>query len=428
MSLDGPSPDRDVRLDRLDGHDDRGDPGDRGDRGDRDDDDRDDEGAATTRERLRRARWPLAVAAAVVVAALIGLLLLRPSGSAFLDPDSVAPTGGRAVVQVLRDHGVPVEVRTRFEQVASDLRGGADLTVVVARPDLLVGERTQDLRRAVTAAGADLVLVGAGSTLVNDLDLPLQVRPVEGTQVRDPGCGDDGARRAGTALTGGYAYRRQPGSDVRLTQCYLVGDGGTWTALTGAGGGRTTLVGSGRAFTNDELAAEGNAALAVGTLGAQPRVVWWTPSPLDTGVTAPPSLRDLVPGGVGWGLAQAVVAVLVALLWRGRRLGRLVTEPLPVVVRSVETTLGRGRLYRRARARGRAAQVLRVAAVRRLAGACSLPRTADPGTVAAAVAVRTGRPAPDVGALLVGPDPGDDAALVRLAHDLDDVEAAVRRA
>ena len=53
-----------------------------------------------------------------------------------------------------------------------------------------------------------------------------------------------------------------------------------------------------------------------------------------------------------------VVGVLLAL-WRGRRLGPVVTEPLPVVVRSAEVVEGHGRLYRRAGARERAAELLR---------------------------------------------------------------------
>ncbi len=396
------------------------------------------------REPWRRARWPLAIASAVVLAAVAGLLLVRPSQSGYLDPGSASPDGARALVRVLGDHGLPVEVRTSFGQVAADLdRHAEGVTVVVARPDLLVGERTQDLRRAVADAGADLVLLGAGNALLSDLDLPLRARAEDDDAVREPGCPDVVAARAGSALSGGVSYQPVPGSAPSgggqtgsapsgsapsVTRCYLVDGRATYVALTGAGGGRITLVGSGRAFSNAELGSAGNAALAVGTLGARSYVVWWTPNPLDSGATSAPTLSDLVPRGVWWGLTQVLVAVLVALLWRGRRLGGLVTEPLPVVVRSVETTLGRGRLYRRARARGRAAQVLRVAAVRRLAVACSLPRTAAPGTVADAVAVRTGRPAAEVGALVVGPDPADDVALVRLARALDELETQVRRA
>ncbi len=49
------------------------------------------------------------------------------------------------------------------------------------------------------------------------------------------------------------------------------------------------------------------------------------------------------------------------MLWRGRRLGPLATEPLPVVVKAIETTRSRGRLYRKSGDRAHAADALRSA-------------------------------------------------------------------
>ncbi|HEX8496102.1 MAG TPA: DUF4350 domain-containing protein [Actinomycetales bacterium] len=381
------------------------------------------------RRRWQRARWPLAVAALVLLAAVTGLLLVRPTTGGYLDPESDAPQGTRALVQVLGDQGVPVQLRDRYDDVAADLRdSGGDVTVVVARPDLLVGQRARDLREALRDSGADLVLVAPGRALLADLQLPVvPASSGDDASVLDPGCPDVVAARAGSALSGEIAFVKRAGNEQALTGCYAIDRGPSFVALTGEGGGRVSLLGSAAPLTNEHLASVGNAALALGTLGARPGVVWWTPSALDTGAVDPPSLGDLLPPGVLWGTAQAAVAVLVAVLWRARRLGRLVTEPLPVVVRSVETTLGRGRLYRRARARGRAAQVLRVASVRRLAARCALPTTAGPEVVAQAVATRSGRPVADVTALLVGDDPADDTALVTLARALDSLENEVRR-
>lgn len=381
------------------------------------------------RERWRRWRLPLAASLAVVVSAVVGLILLRPTSGGLLDPQNYGPKGARALAEVLRTHGVDIKVRTRFVDVDADLAGstsGIGTTVVVARTDLLVGERTQDLRRAVEDAGADLVLVGAGPALLADLGLPLVAEPVSAPAVRDPQCSDLIASRAGPALTGGLGYRPAAGTDQAVTSCYPTGGAAGYVALTGPGGGRTTLLGDGGALTNERLTGAGNAALALGTLGARQQVSWWTPNPADTGVTVPPTLRELLPRGVPWAVAQLAVALVVAALWRGRRLGRLVTEPLPVVVRSVETTLGRARLYRRARARGRAAQVLRAAAVHRIAVRCNLSRSADPREVAVVAAGRVRRPAADVEALLVGVDPPDDTALVTLARALHALETEVR--
>ncbi len=60
-------------------------------------------------------------------------------------------------------------------------------------------------------------------------------------------------------------------------------------------------------------------------------------------------------------MLQLAVAVVLLALWRARRLGPVVPESLPVVVRAAEATEGRGRMYRRAGARDRAAGRLRAA-------------------------------------------------------------------
>src|SRR5262249_36563896 len=121
-------------------------------------------------------------------------------------------------------------------------------------------------------------------------------------------------------------------------------------------------------------------------------------------------------GGPGVGCARG---------WRARGLGGLVREPLPVVVRAAETQEGRARLYRRARARGRAAATLRTACLRRLATRLDVPPEATPEIVAGLVATGTGTDPVLVHELLLGSAPADGAARVRLADRLDALEAAL---
>jgi hypothetical protein len=45
------------------------------------------------RSRWQRWRWPVTVGAIVLASGLIGLVLLRPTGQARLDPRSAAPDG-----------------------------------------------------------------------------------------------------------------------------------------------------------------------------------------------------------------------------------------------------------------------------------------------------------------------------------------------
>ena len=137
--------------------------------------------------------------------------------------------------------------------------------------------------------------------------------------------------------------------------------------------------------------------MALGTLGRSHTVVWWLPStadPLQFDQGAEVGITDLVPSWVRWALLQVVLAVAVVVWWRGRRLGRVVVEPLPVVVRATESVEGRARLYRRGRARGSAADAMRTASLTRLRARLGLPRSAPADVVVAAVS-RPHRPTRD---------------------------------
>jgi hypothetical protein len=165
-------------------------------------------------------------------------------------------------------------------------------------------------------------------------------------------------------------------------------------------------------------------------LGRSDRVVWYVPSLDDVGVVpdgaSGTSITDLVPW-VRPVLAWLALVLVVTIVWRARRLGAVVAEPLPVVVRSAETTRGRGRLYRRARAHGHAGAALRAGTAARVAHRLGLPRSADAPTLIDALVRATGRDARDVETLLYGPPPTDDPGLLRLADDLHHLESEVHR-
>jgi hypothetical protein len=86
---------------------------------------------------------------------------------------------------------------------------------------------------------------------------------------------------------------------------------------------------------------------------------------------------------------------------------------------------GRGRLYRRAKARGAALSALRAAALSRLRPAFGLPSDAAARVVADAVAAGTGRDSDEVWSILYGADPDDDEALVRAVDALDTLMSQV---
>ncbi|GAA4570682.1 DUF4350 domain-containing protein [Planotetraspora kaengkrachanensis] len=384
----------------------------------------------TARGVWRRGRAIVLVGAIVVIAAVVPLLLPSgsPQGGTPLDPGDSSLVGSRALAQVLGAHGV--EVR-RVGDVATALAAaGPDSQLLITDSVSL----TQGEAGRIAAAPADRLIVGD----VPHLDVLARGLTAEigGTRSRSraPECGLREATQAGDAYMGGTAFTAPPGS----TGCY-PSDGKPTLVRYVVDGHTVTVVGDGQFMTNLRLAEDGNAALATNLAGTKQRLIWLVP-PAQSDQTSQPSgpdgsdgsgsepksIGDLIPGGVGWAVLELVIAVGLVALWRGRRLGPVVAERLPVVVRAAETVEGRGRLYRARRARDRAAIALRAATTDRITPRLGLPRTATPDEIVTAVSVRTGVDPGQVRQALYGGAPADDAGLVALAGFLDTLERQVQ--
>jgi len=377
---------------------------------------------ASARRRRRAWRGPVLIALALVTVSVLGALGL-PRGQGDLDPDSAAPSGARAVVRVLTAHGVPVEV----VRSVSDL--SLDRPVLVSEPRLAPYDTLLEL----ADSDLDVVLLEPNAVTLDAFSLPLAPAGGEPARSADPRCADPDATAAGSVRAGGRVYRLAPTAQTigAAMICYPQSDGGSAAgsvagsvAVVRQGERRVTVIGQTDILRNQYLAGDGNAALALRLLGHGSTVQWYVPNPTELTADDAPALSELVPGWVRWVPVQLGLTVLVVVLWRGRRLGRLVAEPLPVVVRAAETAEGRARLYRQAGARDRAAATLRTATVRRLARRFEAVG-GSPHQLAGRIAEATGRNVAGVRATLLGPAPADDAALVRLARALDEIEHEV---
>jgi hypothetical protein len=360
----------------------------------------------TPRGFLRRHRVALGLAVLLLGALVLLALTTGVGRSGTLDPESYEPSGARALATLLEQQGVDVQ---RTTDIATTLAGtDSDTTIFVPQPRLLTDTEVGELG----ASSARLVLVAPGPLELSKLGSGIELTDAFDQDDVEPGCTLDLAVRAGTARLEGYAYEAQG-----ATSCY---DG---LLLDDSANHSTVVLGDPKALSNDRLAKQGNAALGLGLLGATRTVHWFVPAPDRAGAdeVRARSLNDLLPDWVKVGALQLLVATAVLGLWRSRRLGRVVAEPLPIVVRAAETVEGRGRLYRAAGSRGTAAEALRSGARDRLGQRLGAGRHPEPEVLAELVAARTSRPATQVQDLLYGPPPVDDAALVRLATDLDDL-------
>ena len=356
----------------------------------------------TARSVGRSARGPVLIALGVAAVATLVSLAATTTQSGRLDPRAYDPDGSHALAALLSNRGVAVTVITTVEQV----RPGS--TVVVPFPERLT---TAELRQL---APSPLLLVGADSAALRGLGDPVDAQGSGRDEVREPACDLPAATRAGRVRLGGPGYTAT--GAVASTGCY-ASEGRAGLLLLPAR--RHVLLGSGTLLTNDALDDQGDASLALGLLADRPNIQWLLPKIDRAGAASDHrTLRQLLPQGLKDGLLELVAAAVLLAMWRARRLGRVVVEPLPVVVRAAETVEGRSRLYRAARARDRAADALRGAARDRAVRRLALGGSTTRGALLEAAAARTGLPPAELSDLLYGAAPGDDATLVRLADDL----------
>jgi len=404
-------------------------------------------GGSTERPRRRR-RWPRIVIPLGVVAVfwMVTLAFHYYQDPNFSDPGTLSPLGtGRhgssQLADLLRERNVTIERVTSTTEALEAARG-RDATIFVPAPDLLDGRLVYELGGAEGLHQVVMVKPGLFGVVGSGLFVGLPngrwaARTVE------PDCATDYAQQAGPALVHRDRYA---GSGLTM-RCY----GGSLV------GGRmldvdVVLVGATDPFRNDRIGEVGNAALATGLLEQHGLVIWVDVHARENRPLPRFELPEFERGeqdrtGTGNGLLDAfpvqlwtvfvllVGAAVMLAVARARRLGPPVAEPLPVVVPASEAVTGRGRLYRRIKARGASLATLRAAALIRLARAVDpLAGTADRGLAAPGpqrdafirtVALRSGLPEVTVATVLFGPLPDDDAAMVAAAADLDRLVAAV---
>ncbi|MCR1786543.1 DUF4350 domain-containing protein [Nocardioides carbamazepini] len=371
----------------------------------------------------RRVRMRVAIVLAVVLAVAAAVWTTQgteqyPDAA---DPRNPGPDGAQAVARVLADQGVEVRIARSadaLEEVAVD----GDTTVVVTSTEQLAPSTLARLREHAAAAGR-VVLVEPRHALLQEIDPGLGSVPV-------PADEDDAvAARCADGIEGvavdGLTVAVDQATSYAGEGCFPIADGALVRTVDGL-----VLFGAGDALTNDQVTRADNAAVALRLLGHDGRLVWYVPDAADAVGDDAVTIGSLLPDWIGPGLWVLALSGSALVLWRFRRLGPLSTEPLPVVVRAVETARSRGRMYRRSGDRAHAAHALRRAACADLAAVLRLDRGAPPPVVAETAARLLDAPVESIAALLDAdrtPPPATDQDLVRFAQDLAQLRREVRR-
>jgi hypothetical protein len=368
---------------------------------------------------VRRWRGARLWIALLAVAVLIGAYYaVTASGDdrTLLGPNNPAPDGARAVARVLERHGVAVVVPATLSEARAALReadGGS--TLLFHDPGAILN---REQLRALAASAADAgrsVLVTPGMQQLAAFSPAIRPAGVVPESAPSPVAADcplPVAAQARHAAAGGSMYRAPGG-------CFPVPAAGG-PAYEYARDGAVTVLGNPAFLDNGHILDQAHAALSLRTLGAEPTLIWYQPTFADHVATGPAaSPFELLPAWVSPALAWLMVLGLLAIVWRARRDGPLVPEPLPVVVPAAETAEGRARLYQDARAVGAARAALRSASLGRLAAHLRLGHGTTADSIVATAAKESGRPPAQLRALYFPDRVASEAQLVAWANDLN---------
>ena len=365
---------------------------------------------------VRRVRWVAGIAATVTLVVLALVVTVgRANRQQADDPRSTTSAGAGALRVLLAAEGVDIQVTDRVGDAVE--ASGTDRALVVANGHEL---NEADAQRLLTAGFGRVILLRPDPPTLRRFGVRAEGRPPTRSKI-PPSCPSDAAEQAGAVAfeDARSAYASTGPADF---SCYPAEAGGyAYLRVVTAAGPTVELVGGG--VSNALLDQAGNAAFGMNVFGAQGEVTWLMVRKESPGAeSAPPGL---LPPWWPIALTQAAVAFAIVAVWRGRRLGPIMTEPLPVTVRAAETVEGHGRLYHRLNAYDRAARALRAGTVGRLSRAYG--HADDPLALSGVLADRTGLDPGQVRRMLVDARPTTDDDLVNLARDLDRLEQEARR-
>lgn len=351
---------------------------------------------------------PTTILISLVAILLVLLIVLQPPSYTRGqpgDPQNPDPEGTMAVAEVLRTKGTALKVA---RSVSTALATPTD-TLAISNADNLTAHQLE----ALSQVEADVVLVGLARSLPSFLP---EVQ-THGTPEQTPvpaGCEDPRASAGPIDSIG--PLLSAPGT----TACFPGGESGVMLTWQATNGHSVTILPQ-DILRNLHITDDANAALALRVLGQGEQLTWLMGSADD-----PYGLEGTAADfSLGWLWAALTAMMLAFIWWRAPRFGRLIAEPLPVIVNASETTIGRGNLYRRAADTAHAATALRLGVLTRISHRVGLPTHASRSEVVSRVAQAARMPESRVFDLFYGPTPDGPESLHALALSLDALEDEV---
>lgn len=344
------------------------------------------------------------------------------------DIHSVSSDGVRALAQVLNDH-----YDVSVDQVPSAAK--AILAAQQGKPVTIFNAgrlQNNDFETLLTTSNADITLVGFGYYLLESLaESGLELQGYNDKPASRGTCSIS-TKAQTISATGNAIIVRDPQAlaDSQYLGrgpaqlCFAYADGYGYLELPLKSGKTLRIITNPELVTNKYLDKDDNAALALYATGRGSEVAFYNAENADS-FNSDQQLKPypswLVPLMWQFGLLALVWAFIV-----GRRQGRIVNEPLPVVAQGIETTVGRAGLYQRARASEHSGRILRIATIIRLGRRLGISPNADATLVAQTVSMACNRTAKEIEYILYGPEPASAVELTQLSQALEQLEEEVK--
>lgn len=344
------------------------------------------------------------------------------------DIHSVSSDGVRALAQVLGDH-----YDVSVDQVPSAAK--AILAAQQGKPVTIFNAgrlQNNDFETLLTTSNADITLVGFGYYLLESLaESGLELQGYNDKPASRGTCSIS-TKAQTISATGNAIIVRDPQAlaDSQYLGrgpaqlCFAYADGYGYLELPLKSGKTLRIITNPELVTNKYLDKDDNAALALYATGRDSEVVFYNAAngaSFNSAQQLKPYPSWLVPLMWQFGLLALVWAFIV-----GRRQGRIVNEPLPVVAQGTETTMGRAGLYQRARASEHSGRILRIATIIRLGRRLGIAPNADATLVVQTVSMACNRTVKEIEYILYGPEPASAVELTQLSQALEQLEEEVK--
>lgn len=362
-----------------------------------------------------RAFWP----AFLIV--LLGLTLAiggtRRVDGPELDPRSTGPLGTKALVQLLESMGGDVEI-------TSEVPRSSRSVVLVLRDTLEPGQR-EDLE-ALVGRGARLVVADPASSLgAPSSGATSLFGPLDDETIQPDHC-NIGELSGVDELAPGSTRLVAVGGD---SQSCFGSRSQAFVVIRAQGRGQLVTIGGAGVLTNSRLGDSGNSVLAAELLVPDPGADVYILDPVqalgDGSRSAMDIAREDIGPGLPYSILLAVLAFVVYVAFRARRLGRPISEPQAVQIAGSEFVIASGRLRRGSGDPAAAARILRSQLRRDLAERVGVPTGYDLGLLSDAVSALTTIERDEVYGALSDQSVGSNAELMDLIARVDSIRQEV---